>query len=293
MLLLWTWLLCFQSTTEPDSNIRIDFTETVTLVNLPIQVRQDGKPYRKLEQEDLQVIENGVQIELERLQRVETPLTIHFLFDLSTSNEKHIFKAKKAVRDVCSRWRKGDRAKISYFSRNYQPLTDYTSERSELMDNLRLLTPVGTTALYEGLSGAIDQLAQESGPRVLVLFSDGHDFLSSITEAELMAKVKSYRIPILFVRFKLQGTEQPLLLKQRRFMELLVAESGGALVGDGDHYGRHLKAALKAYRTRYVASFLPPAPEDRDQWRSLVVRIPTCPGCQISYKRAYQISDIR
>lgn len=293
MLLLLGWLVCFQPEAAQDSEIRVDFHETVTLVNLPIQVRLDGRPYRSLKQEDVQVIENGVEIPLQQLQRVETPLTIHFLFDLSTSNERHIFKSKKAVRDLLSRWRKGDRGKISFFSRHYEPLTEYITDRATLMDNLDLLTPVGTTALYEGLSGAIDQLAQESGPRVLVLFSDGHDLLSRISEDELMAKIKSYRIPILFVRFRLRGEEQPLLQKQREFMESLIRESGGALVGDGSDYGRHLKAALKAYRTRYLASYLPPAPEDRDQWRSLVVRIDECPNCQVTYKRGYQLSEIR
>ena len=275
---------------EPD--IKVDFTETVTIVNLPLKIRLQGLPYKRLKLSDLVIIENGVEVEIQNLKKVEIPLTAHFLFDLSTSNERHILNAKKTVRDFSQKLRPGDRAKISFFSATYQPLTDYIADRQILMNKLGRLTPVGSTALYDGLSAALDELVQQAGARVLVLFSDGHDLLSRISETALNTKVKNYGIPIIFVSFDDRKKQPPLLAAQLRFMESLAVESGGSVVFGNGSFGRDLNAELRKQRKRHLVRFQPPGPGDLELWRSLTVKVRNCTECRLDYRRAYQIRTI-
>ena len=293
MLLLLALLYLPQG--EPFGNdIKVDFTETVTYVNIPLKVQQRGLPYKGLNLHNLQVMENGVKVSLKNLSQVESSLTTHFLFDLSTSSTRHVYLAKRSVRDIIGKMKPQDRGKISFFSADYQPLTPYTSNKKVLQSNLGLLAPVGSTALYDAIAAALEELRKESGARALILFSDGHDLVSRVTEEDLAARARNYGIPIIFVNYGGSSiSDKPLLAAQTRFMQQLALNSGGQVVDGTSAYQRLLTQQMKKSRMRYMLQFAPPGPENLEQWRSLVISINNCPDCQIEYRRAYQISALK
>jgi len=257
-------------------------------------VTRGGRPYKGLALGALQITENGVSIQPSELTEVRAPVTLHFLFDLSTSNERHIFLAKKAAGELVSKMKAGDRAKISFFSSAYQPLTAYTEDREALSRSLSFLTSVGSTALYDGIAAALRELGEVSGPRVLVLFSDGHDLMSRTTEEALMTDIRNFRVPVVFVRFGEGNTRgKDLLAAQVQFMTRLAEESGGLVVEGVPGHTRDLMKNIKGYQDRYLVRFRPPGPDDLELWRSLVVRIPSCPECDIEYRKAYSIRDMQ
>lgn len=275
-----------------DDQLKVDYTETVMRVNLPIKVQLGNQPYKSLKKEDLMVYENGKGLSIQTVQRFETDLTFHFLFDLSTSNSDHIFQIKKAVRSIIDRMREGDRAKISFFSTTYQSLTDYTSDKTLLMDKLQRLAPIGSTALYDGLWTSLHQLKEVKGPRVLMLFSDGHDLLSTTNENDLEVLVKNHRIPILAITSgKAPSKKQHLLAAQTQFLLQLIDHSGGAVFKANGPYSRRLTRTVDQLRQRYLLTFEPPHPEDLYRWRSLRVMLQDCADCSLEYRRAYRLGD--
>lgn len=279
---------------EPSEDIKVDYTATVTMVNLPIKVRKHGHPYKDLDLEQLRVVENGIKVVPQDLRKIETPITLHYLFDLSTSNSRHIMLAKRSVKEMVSRMRQGDKAKVSFFSSQYQPLTPYTSDKKKLNRSLGFLTPVGSTALYDSLAAALEELRQESGARMLILYSDGHDLMSHLTETELLARVKNYGIPIVFVGYKSETAKQkPLLAAQTQFMKTLANDSGGAVMQGLSAYQRPLVNLINQQRERYMLRYIPPGPEDLEQWRSLIVSVKNCTDCTLEYRRAYRISALK
>jgi len=285
-LLFWLW--CFQS----NDAIAVDYVETVTVVNLPLKVSRHGLAYRDLELEDLRLMENGIAVAPRALSIDETPLTAHFLFDLSTSNERRLLQAKRAARELTESMRPGDRAKISCFSRVYQALTDYTDDAEALARALDRLTPVGSTALYDGLAGALDELSAASGPRALIVFSDGHDLISHTAEDALLDRARNYAIPIVFVAFSGAKKRSPLLAAQIDFMKRLAATSGGAAVFDVSDYARAVNRSLRGLRTRYTLSYVPPDPANLEQWRSVAITVEDCRECRLEYRRAYQLKEL-
>lgn len=290
-MLIWMFLAVLGYQGPPaDDQLRVDYTETVLRVNLPLKVRKSGSPFKSLRLEQLQILENGNEVKPQSLRRIETPLTFHFLFDLSTSNSDRIFQTKKMVRAIIDRMREGDRAKISFFSTRYQSLTDYTEDKALLMEKLVKLTPIGSTALYDGLWISLHELRDVKGPRVLLLFSDGHDLLSTTDESDLAVLVKNHRIPILAVTPSWKhGKKQPLLAAQSRFLQNLVEQSGGEQFDTESHSARDLVRTVKDLRERYILTFEPPHPEDLARWRSLRVRLPNCIECDLEYRRAYRL----
>ena len=293
-MLLWLFLLLPQEDMPYiDSDIKVDFVETVMVVNLPLMVQQDGRAVQDLKIEQLNVMENGEAVSLRNLVKVQTPVVTHFLFDVSTSNQKYISLAKKCARDLVAKMRPNDIAKISYFSTGYHSLSGYTRNRTELLDSLVRLQPVGSTALYDGLSSALDELGSMYGSRVLVLFSDGYDLLSRTTETELLNKVRNYGIPVIQVSFSTRKKESPLLAEQTRFMRSLATVSDGATVQGAGSNPKGVIQELKRLRTRYLIRFTPPGPEDLEQWRSLIVKVDDCPDCRLEYRRGYQIKSLR
>jgi len=292
--MVFLFLLClFQEGELIVDDIRIDYVETVTMVNLPLEVVHRGRPYKRLDLEDVTLVENGIRVEPAELRRVRTPLMMHFLFDLSTSNERHLMFAKRAVRDLTNKLETGDLAKLSFFSAHYQPVTDYTADIETLHQKLDLFAGVGSTALYDAIAAALEDMTTVTGSRALVVFSDGIDLISRTEQAELHTLVRNYQIPIVFVCFsKKKKKKAPLLAEQLEFMDALVAASGGTVVDGTRSHGRDLMSAIRELRFRYLLRFAPPGPENRDLWRSLDIRVSGCTDCELSYKRAYQLARI-
>lgn len=279
-------LLFAQETVHDD--LQIDYVERVTVVRLPISVYRKGKPYKRLKKEELTLTENGIRVNISNLREIETPVVIQFLFDLSTSNERYILQAKRTARDIINKMKPHDKARISFFSRNYQPLTDYSNDRKLLQNKVAMLTSVGSTALYDGISSAIEDLSRQKGARMLILFSDGHDLLSGTKEGELMNKARYFKIPIYFTAFP-GNRRSELLENQYNFMKSLAIESGGQTLESGSDAARSLAREIKERRKRFMITFTPPDPDDVKMWRSLVVEMRSCPDCRLEYKRAYQV----
>ncbi|MDJ0834962.1 MAG: VWA domain-containing protein [Acidobacteriota bacterium] len=286
------WLFFQDVELIDDADIKVDYTETVTMVNLPIKIQAgSGKPVKGLRLEDLRVIENGVQVELNTVRRVQTPLTIHFLFDLSISNERNLTHARRAVQEYIQRMKPGDLAKVSKFSSNYQPLTEYTDRKELLINKLNRMQATGSTALYDAMAEALSEMKQISGSRLLVVLSDGFDLMSRTGENELRNLIRNDGLPIVFVSFSNTKKKAPLLAAQLNFLKRLARESGGDVVrGIGPHT-RELANVIGKQRYRYLVRFAPPGPDNLDQWRSLDVRIAGCSDCRLEYKRAYTLKN--
>lgn len=291
--------LCFllffgQAAASSEANdIKVDYTETVTLVDLPIRVLRGGSFYDALRPELLQIVENGVQLKAWEVREVETPLTLHFLLDISSSNANGLQFSKRVVADLLEESRPRDKAKISSISAVYRPLTDYIGERHVLEDALGSLEVAGTTALYDGLANALRELSKVSGNRVLVVFSDGHDLMSTTADGDLVELVHNFRVPILFVRTG-GGDRQGLALlqAQERFVNELARASGGAVLSNRGAVRSELHRRMRAIRQRYLVRFSPPEPNDLQQWRSLVLSVRDCPDCQLIYRSAYSIDAL-
>nr|WP_243435908.1 VWA domain-containing protein [Acanthopleuribacter pedis] len=275
---------------DPEPEFKIDYEEKVVLVDLPLRIVRDGRPVTELKLADLTVQENGVPAQVRDLKKVQTPLKMHILMDLSTSNADNIFQIKAATRFLIKKMRKGDTAKLSYFSNTYQELTEYHDNRDFLIQKLTRVTPLGSTALYDGINAALEDMRQHEGPKALFLFSDGHDLMSHTKEVDLELKVKNYGIPIYMISYEAANAKlPPLLAQQTQFMTTLIGLSGGHLFRGDREFQGDLNTALKRARTRFLVNYISPNAGAGKSWRSIMATVNGCNNCTLIYRRGYEM----
>ena len=117
-----------------DEEIVVDFVETVTVIDLPVKITRNRQPFNGVKKDDVELVENGVQLAVDSVRKAKVPLKIHFLFDLSTSNERQLLQGKRAVHTLIGKMKKNDVAKISLFSAYYQSITDYSGDKKALQN---------------------------------------------------------------------------------------------------------------------------------------------------------------
>lgn len=272
-----------------EDDLDVAVSASLTLVNLSLRISEEDRLYRDLTAEKLEIREDGHLVPVFDISEEKTPLTLHFLFDLSTSHSDVLVDLKRDVTRVVSDLDDEDASKVGFFSDYYQSLTDYTQDRNQLRKALRRLTPIGSTALYDGMAESLKELKDREGTRVLIVYSDGHDLLSATTEQELHTLVANYQIPIVFVAYRGLERDGELLRQQIAFLVNLAERSGGRVFRGDLKYLSNLRHYVRRLRHRYRVSFEPQDPEAKSKWRSLDIRVRDCGNCELEYKRAYQI----
>jgi tight adherence protein B len=130
---------------------------------------------------------------------------------------------------------------------DHAPTTDHGAVQAAVDG----LTPSGATALYDGLSKAIDTLGSE-GDRTILLLSDGKDTISKLAAQPAETKLKASGVHLQVIAFRTNSTENPDL-------ELLAAAGQGAVteVGNNAKIAEAFTAAAKALASQVSWSAAP------------------------------------
>ena len=209
-----SWLFCFllsmtlPGLTAAAQDIPVFKSET-HLIDTTVSVHDaNGGLVLDLSKDDLSVVEDGVPQTIRFFSRAEQlPLSIGLVIDASGSQEKFI---KEHERDIAEFLRKTlmpeDRAFAVCFGNHLRLVSDWTSDQSAILSNLRSydkgqrefpeLGPKEDRDLGTALNDAVFFSATEKmvgirqRRKVLVVFSDGeensseHDLLDSIEAAQ-------------------------------------------------------------------------------------------------------------
>jgi VWFA-related protein len=142
-------------------------------------VDRDGRLATDLAREDFEVFDNGVRQDLTVFSNAPQPITIVVLLDRSESVEAAGFYSlvRDAAHAFVAQLREADRARIGHFGFHITIKPDqFTSEQRELA---RLLDEEtrggGATPLWTATARAMDALREQSGRRVVLVFTDGYD----------------------------------------------------------------------------------------------------------------------
>ena len=155
--------------------LQIHFVELYTSV-----VDRRGRPVEGLSAEDFVVLEDGVEQELARFEKV-TDLPIHagIVLDTSTSMAEELREAVRGgLRFFESVIRPQDRAAVVVFNDQPDLRVPFTNKLDVLAGGLANLTAEGETALFDTLVYTLHYFAGLKGKRALILLSDGQDSAS-------------------------------------------------------------------------------------------------------------------
>jgi len=156
--------------------LSVAYSDRVSLVVVPVTVMHpDGWFQTGLQREDFRVFEDGKAQELQCFSADVVPINVGLLIDASDSMQGKMREICKAARSLVERLSPEDRATVMSFNHDLVRHCPFTGEGGQLKEALKTFRPSGGTALYDALYGAARAFRQDSGKRVIILFTDGRD----------------------------------------------------------------------------------------------------------------------
>jgi Ca-activated chloride channel family protein len=224
----------------------------VELVRVDVLVSDRQGPVVGLTANDFEVRDNGVLQEITTTSAGEVPLNIVLVFDISTSiDADRLDHLRRAGRSVLDGLQAGDRAALVTFSHRVIERRSLTSDVDALRGSLDALDPSGRTALVDGAYAGLAVARSETGRSLVIVFSDGLDTASWLTEEQVLDTAQRAEAVVYGV------SVGPLL--DRSFLQSLTETSGGRLFpveSTSNLHGLFL-AILQEFRHRYLLGYTP------------------------------------
>ena len=248
------------------------FTSGIELVSVDALVMNGRLPVSGLTAEDFDLRDNGVAQSIQQVAVEGLPLRVAMSFDISTSVEgERLEHLRAAARSIIQRLRPQDRASLSAFSHKLDRLVPLTGDRKQLLDAVGRLEAGGGTSLRDAAFAAVALRDESVGRTLVVLFSDGVDTTSFLSEPDVLRAAERSDVIIYPVGVRTTVRLGPrfdsrlatLVAQQEernmRFLKDLAAATGGRLViaeGDKD-IGAAFARALDEFNSRYVLVYTP------------------------------------
>lgn len=248
------------------------FTSGIELVSVDALVMNGRLPVSGLTAEDFDLRDNGVAQSIQQVAVEGLPLRVAMSFDVSTSVEgERLEHLRAAARSIIQRLRPQDRASLSAFSHKLDRLVPLTGDRKQLLDAVGRLEAGGGTSLRDAAFAAVALRDESVGRTLVVLFSDGVDTTSFLSEPDVLRAAERSDVIIYPVGVRTTVRLGPrfdsrlatLVAQQEernmRFLKDLAAATGGRLIiaeGDKD-IGAAFARALDEFNSRYVLVYTP------------------------------------
>lgn len=242
------------------------FSSRVEAVRLDVLVTDNGQPVRGLAAADFEVLDNGVPQSVDFVSFEQIPLNIVLLLDVSSSVVgERLGHLREASRAILGALKKDDQTALITFSEIVMQDAELTTDTKRVVAMLDAILPTGDTALTDGTYAGITVADSSNGRGVLMVFSDGLDTASWLTERAVIDAGRRSEVVVYAVS---AGAKNPSFLRE------LTTATGGRLyeVESTRNLRAVFLAALEEFRQRYLLSYTPSGVA-RSGWHKLEVRV--------------------
>ncbi len=160
----------------PEQEGRLQFAVSVESVTLDVVVvDKKGRFVPGLTRDSFEILEDGLPQNLSFFTAQFTPVTTLLLLDSSSSIRSSLSAIQTAAYLFAQNLSDGDKARIGLFSHEVRFGPEYTDAISAHLATLKTMKAEGTTALYDSILRALEELASVEGRKSLLVFTDGDD----------------------------------------------------------------------------------------------------------------------
>jgi VWFA-related protein len=288
MRLLWTAVLAISFT----AGIQLaaaqipTFSVTSEEVRLNVLVASNGKPVMGLHAADFEVLDNGVRQKIEFASFEQIPISATMVLDLSGSvTGEMLDNLKGAGIALLKGLRKDERAALITFSNNVRlgsPLTTDLDQIRAALDKAKPQPFSNSSAINASYAGLMLAQSKAENP-LLIVFSDGLDTLSWLTEDEALESAKQTNVVVYAVS---AGH-----LRDKTFLQDLTKCTGGSVfeVESTKNLDKVFVGILEEFRRRYLLTYIPKGVSNSG-WHKLKVRVKSNPD-KIVYRPNYAIDS--
>jgi VWFA-related protein len=192
------------------------------------------------------------------------PLSVTLALDTSQSVSggrlDHLIEASRGIMDAL---RPDDRAALVTFSHAVDLRVPMTGNLATIRAALGRITGDGATALRDAVHLALETCPRDRSRPLVLLFTDGHDTVSWLTEDAVVDTAKHTAVVVHVVQLESDG-----------FLNRLAEATGGRTwSATSDRQLRDLfTRALDEMRARYLLTYTP-AGQTRPGWHDVKVRV--------------------
>jgi VWFA-related protein len=283
------------------------FRISTDVVQVDVFVGESGRAIRGLDAADFELYDDGNLQAIDAVSIESLPLSVVLALDTSASVKgPHLAYLRNAARQFVDGFSPADRAALLTFSHHLSLRSPLTSEVSSLQSALSRVEPGGATSWHDALFAALEILEPVRERTLVLLFTDGADTYSWLSEERMLPLVRRSNA-VLYAVARSEETAMPdvrTTLGQARWREQqwqhaertrllreLAEESGGRLLEtrSSERLEALFLEILAEVKTRYVLLFRP-EPPIREGWHELEVRVKR-KGATVEARRGYYYED--
>jgi Ca-activated chloride channel family protein len=259
MVLLWTTPVFAQTPS---------FSVSAEEVRMDVLVTEDGKPVADLKAVDFEVLDNGVLQEIRYVTLPqEMPISTTLVLDMSGSVAGTLLDhLKDAAHRFLDDLKHEDKSALITFNQAVILKSPLTNDLAKVKQALDATQPFGNSSLQDASYAGLTLAESRFDAPLLVIFSDGLDTFSWLTEAAVLETAKRNNTVVYAV-----STDK---LPPKAFLRELTEVSGGLLyeVGSPRDLATVFLRILQDFRQRYLITYSPRGVSN-DGWHKLEVHV--------------------
>ena len=168
---------------QQQQSLKIDVD--LVMVNATV-TDSENRLVTDLKPENFQVFEDKVEQSIRYFSTEVAPLSLGIVFDVSHSMGKKIDFAREAAATFLEAGTPDDEYFLVEFNNRAKITEDFTTDISRLRDQLAIVPPAGTTALYDAVYLGLSKVKKGRNPKkALLLITDGEDNHSRYSRGDI------------------------------------------------------------------------------------------------------------
>jgi VWFA-related protein len=270
-------LLAAQLASAPQTTFR----SGVEVVELDVSVTRGGVPVAGLTARDFALTDNGAAQEVASVTLEQLPLSVTMVLDTSQSvagqRLQHLVQAGTGL---AAALHPEDRAALVTFSHAVDLRVPMTGDLTAIRDALGAMNGSGATALRDAVHLALQLQPHDQTRPLMLVFTDGHDTASWLTEDAAIDSARRAGVVIHVVR-----------VESDAFLDKLTQISGGrSWSATSDRQLQDLfTKALDEMRARYLLTYTPRGVRQTG-WHELKVKLKSG-SADVTARRGYFVAD--
>jgi Ca-activated chloride channel family protein len=259
------------------------FRSSIDLVNLGIVVTgRNGVPVLGLTREDFEVIEDGVPQRVTHFAGGDPesapPVHLAFMIDHSGSMVKDIRDVRTAAIKFLNQVDGILDVTLIDFDTEVRLARFNPDDFPRMIERIRGRRPDGYTALYDAISVYLDAAAAQTGDKILVLYTDGGDTRSTMTQGDLLNLLKLSDVTVYSIGYlQHQGSGRH---EQMQVLSRIGSTSGGLAFfpTSTNDLDKMYEQILSQIAGRYSVGYVSTNTATDGKWREVRVRLANKPA---------------
>ena len=247
-----------------------------------------------LTRDDFEVLDNGRPQEITIFDNEVRPFSAVVMLDTSVSMTHRLDDLYAGAEQFLLRLLPHDKAAVGAFNDKVEFATGFSSDRGSLVSALKRLDFGNKTRLYDGVHASLDELEKVDGRKVILLFTDGADFGSSLSSGKALERARDAEVMIYGIGLETEFFNGQMVVRSKpdSILNRFANETGGGyfdLKKDADLNASFTRIAQEL-RSQYLLGFSPAALDGKVH--KLEVRVKR-PGLKVRSRRSYVASAER